>query len=205
MTSITYNIGAPAVTDGLYVFEEDPVCNYPETVTVTNLPAWAVHNDGAADFTIPSTSDLSLIGEYIVTLKSEICTPDDFTGTTCTPLIAEYEFPIYMEPCIVTSYFDSETVGIIEYFIGASAITDGSYAFTQDQACGYPETVTVTNLPAWAVHNEANADFIVPFTDDLSRLGEYIVTINSQICVPDDYTKATCTPMEVEYDFPIRV
>ena len=63
----------------------------------------------------------------------------------------------------------------------------------------------MTNLPAWTTHNEVAADFTVAYTDDLSRLGEYVVTMNSQICVPDDYTLASCTVWEVQYDFPIRI
>ena len=44
VTLITYNIGAPTLKSVKYVFDEAPVCNYPETVTVTNLPTWATHN-----------------------------------------------------------------------------------------------------------------------------------------------------------------
>ena len=132
VTSITYNIGALDLTDGLYVFDEDPVCGYPETVTVTNLPAWATHNEASADFTIPSNSDLSLIGAYTVTLRSEICTPDDYTGATCSVLFVEYDFTIFIEPCIITSYVDSLNPGVIEYFIGEPALTAGGYGFTQD-------------------------------------------------------------------------
>ena len=62
VTSITYNVGAPSLTDGHYVFEQSPFCNYPEIVTVTNLPAFATHNKDSADFTILETTDLNLIG-----------------------------------------------------------------------------------------------------------------------------------------------
>ena len=76
---IIYNIGALTITDGLYVFDEDPVCNYPENVTLTNLPSFVTHNEASSDFTIPQTGDLSLLGEYTVTIKSAICVPDDHT------------------------------------------------------------------------------------------------------------------------------
>ena len=52
MTEITYNIGDPALTDGLYAFEETPVCGYPETVTLTNLPTFVTHNEANSDFMI---------------------------------------------------------------------------------------------------------------------------------------------------------
>ena len=67
------------MTDGNYIFDEDPVCNYPEIVTVTNLPSFAKHNEATSDFTIPQNNDLDLIGEYTVTLRSEIQVPDDYT------------------------------------------------------------------------------------------------------------------------------
>ena len=81
--------------------DEDPVCNYPETVTVTNLPAFAVHNEPTSDFTIAQNNDLGLIGEYVVTLRSEISVPDDHTKTSFTPWVVEYNFLIQVEECLV--------------------------------------------------------------------------------------------------------
>jgi len=134
---ITYNIGAPDLTDGLYVFDEDPFCNYPETVTVTNLPTFATHNTGSIDFTIPQTSDLNLMGEYIVTINSQICVPDDYTANTCSIMQVEYDFVIYMEPCLVNSYSASSPSGIINYTIGAATETGGLYLFEESPACLY--------------------------------------------------------------------
>ena len=76
------------MTDGHYIFDEDPVCNYPEIVTVTNLPNFANHNEPSSDFTIPQNSDLDLIGEYTVTLKSEIHVPDDHSKATYTTMVS---------------------------------------------------------------------------------------------------------------------
>ena len=69
---ILYNIGEPSLTDGLYVFDEDPVCNYPETVTLTNLPIFVQHNEQSSDFTIEKNTDLGIIGGYTATIRSEI-------------------------------------------------------------------------------------------------------------------------------------
>ena len=90
VTVIVYNVNQATLTDGLYIFDEDPVCNYPETVTVTDLPVFATHNEQNSDFTILQNNDLSLIGEYTVTLKSEIQVPDDHTQATFTPFFVEY-------------------------------------------------------------------------------------------------------------------
>ena len=53
VTVIVYNVNQATLTDGHYIFDEDPVCNYSETVTVSNLPNWVSHNENSSDFTIP--------------------------------------------------------------------------------------------------------------------------------------------------------
>ena len=98
---------------------------------------------------------MSLLGEYIVTLKSEICVPDDYTGLTCTTMEVEYDFKIVMQPCIVNTYTDTQQVGNISYNIGAPSMLDiGKYIFDEDPVCNYPETVTLTNLPTFITHDE---------------------------------------------------
>jgi len=182
VTEIRYGIGTPTITDGLYVFDEAPFCGYPETVTVTNLPVFVNHNEPSSDFTIPSTSDLSLLGEYIVTLKSEICVPDDYTQATCTTMEVEYDFKVIMQPCIVNTYTATKEVGDISYNIGASGLVDvGNYIFDEDPVCNYPETVTLFGLPAFVTHIDPDSNFDLPQTNDLSLIGSYPVTIRSEI------------------------
>ena len=162
---ITYNIGAPSLENvGKYTFDEDPVCNYPETVTLTNLPAFITHNEATSDFTLPQNSDLSLIGSYDVTIRSEISVPDDFQAGTFTVLFREYQFTIFVEPCIVNTYTATLEVADISYNIGAPDLLNVSpYVFDEDPVCNYPETVTLTNLPAFVTHNRpASDDFSVP-------------------------------------------
>ena len=113
----------------------------------------------------------------------------------------EYEFSIFVAACLVTDYTATTVVTRIEYVIGSSTLTDGFYEFMENPDCGYPETVTLTGLPTFVTHNENNSDFTIPQTSDLSLLGEYPVTIRSEICVPDDHTQSTCSTMFVEYDF----
>ena len=71
---ISYNIGGTALDNvSPYVFDENPVCNYPETVTLTGLPAFVTHNAPTTDdFSVPYSNDLALIGSYPVTIRSEI-------------------------------------------------------------------------------------------------------------------------------------
>lgn len=141
---------------------EDPPCFYPETVTLTNLPAFVTHNEATSDFTIPQNNDLSLIGEYTVTIRSEISIPDDYTMTTYTTLFVEYDFVILVEPCVVNTYTETTKIFAIIYNIGAITLTDGLYVNDEDPVCNYPETVTLTNLPTFVTHNEPSSDFTIP-------------------------------------------
>ena len=186
--TISYNIGAPDLTSVKYSFDEKPACHYPEIVTLINLPDFVTHNGDTNDFTIPSNNDLSLIGSYTVTIRSEIHIPDDYSKSSHTTMFVEYDFIILIEPCLVNTYTDTTTITRIVYNIGALTLTDGLYVFDEDPVCNYPETVTLNNLPTFVTHNEASSDFTIPQTGDLSLLGEYTVTIKSAICVPDDHT-----------------
>ena len=85
---ISYNIGAPDLNSQKYSFVEDPVCKYPETVTLENLPDFVVHNVETNDFSIALNRDLSLIGSYTVTIRSEIHIPDDYTKTSYITMFA---------------------------------------------------------------------------------------------------------------------
>ncbi len=204
---ISYNIGAPGlIAVSPYRFDEDPVCNYPETVTLTDLPAFVTHNAPASDdFDLGETSDLSLIGAYKVTLRSQIEVPTDHTQTDFTTLFAVHDFFVFMEPCIVNTYTASTVVSVIVYNVNQADLTAGFYSFDEDPVCNYPETVTVTDLPAFAVHNEPTSDFTIPQNNDLGLIGEYTVTLRSQIEVPTDYTQSAFASLFVEYEFVIQV
>ena len=91
---ISYNIGTSSLISQKYSFVEDPLCNYPETVTFIDLPNFVAYNKDTSDFLIPQNSDLSLIGNYPVTIRSEIRVPDDYTMTSFTTMFVEYEFII---------------------------------------------------------------------------------------------------------------
>lgn len=160
--TITYAISTPTVVSPSYVFDESPVCNYPETVTVTDLPAFMTHETGSATFTVPSTTDLSLVGTYTFTVRSEISVPVDYTMAPEVILFEEEVVTVIIDPCFVATYFDSITITEITYNIGDPTLTDGPYEFSESPVCNYPEVVTVTGLPPFATHNEGTADFTIP-------------------------------------------
>ena len=115
-----------------------------------------------------------------------------------------YTFNIYVEPCLVTDYVASTQITQIVYNVNEPTKTGGLYVFDEIPGCGYAETVTLTNLPAFVTHIPANSNFEV-FTDQLSDIGSYTVTIRSEISVPTDYTMTSYQTLFVEYDFLILV
>ena len=135
------------------------------------MPAFATSNLATSDFTVKYLTDLSLIGEYVVTLRSSICVPTDYTGKTCTTLGDQYSFSIYVDPCVVNTYTATTKVTLISYNIGDATFQGGKYFFDEDPVCNYPETVTLTNLPTFVTHNTPSSDFTIPKTNNLSLLG----------------------------------
>ena len=110
MQTLTYIIGDPDFFSAPYSFDETPVCNYPEIVTVTNLPSFATHRESDSNFKIAKNENLALDGTYTVTLRSEIHVPTDYTKTVFTTWYKEYTFDIVMiDPC-KTSTIDDFTV-----------------------------------------------------------------------------------------------
>ena len=107
-------------------------------MTFENLPDFVDHYLDTSDFTIPHNADLSLIGEYTVTMKSEIIVPYDYTWQYYNKWPVKYDFKIYIEPCLVDNYVSTLNAGPITYRIGESTLTDGSYMFTEEPVCGYP-------------------------------------------------------------------
>ena len=205
VADINYNIGNKSLKNtGQYTFDESPVCNYPETVKLTNLPTFVTHNaPNTADFSVPFSSDLSLIGSYTVTIRSEINVPKDYTKNTFKNMFVEYEFKVFIQPCLVTSYDATKAITRIVYNVNQATLTSGNYQFDEFPVCNYPEVVTVTNLPIWAQHNLASSDFTIPQNGNLSLVGSYTVTLRSEIKIPTDHTKTAFKTLFVEYSFPI--
>ena len=127
---IVTNIGAPAqINVSSYDFQQSPNCAYPELVTVTNLPPFITHNDVDRSFSVPLISDLSLIGKYTAHIHSIISVPDDHLKSSYTPWVVEYDFDIYIGPCLVDTYESTLDAGPISYRIGDPTLTDGRYSF----------------------------------------------------------------------------
>ena len=103
---------------GPYTFDEEPFCGYPETVTLTNLPTFLTHNEDSSDFTVQESSDLSLIGEYTVNIKSEIRPPKGPWKVKFHTFEVSYDFLVVIEPCIVDNYEVLEAAANIAYIIG---------------------------------------------------------------------------------------
>ena len=55
-----------------------------------------IHDIQNARFTLPSTSNLELIGKYTFTLRSEIKTPNDYTMKTSKVIFKEEIVTVYV-------------------------------------------------------------------------------------------------------------
>ena len=74
---IFYAIGDPDVYSMPYLFTLAPDCFYIPTVTVSNLPVFSEHNTDTKIFKVPTTTNLALIGSYVVSISSTITFPID--------------------------------------------------------------------------------------------------------------------------------
>lgn len=119
----------PDLTDGSYAFEQSPACGYEETTMVSNLPPFAIHNEAESDFTVPSSSDKTIVGEYLVNIRSEIQVPTDETKTSYDTWFVEYDFPLRVWPCRVIDYTKNTVAGPISQNVGAPSKNDGLYSF----------------------------------------------------------------------------
>ena len=89
-----------------------------------------------------------MIGSYAVGIRSEISIPVDHTGETFTTLTSEYEFTIFVEPCLVNTFKAVKVDGDIIYTIGGPELPSVTpFRFSEDPICSYPRTVTFTSLP----------------------------------------------------------
>lgn len=94
---------------------------------MTNLPAFATHNEASADFTIPQTFDLSLVGIYTVTVRGEIVVPNDEVSNRVE--FSEYTFEIWVEPCPLSDHLASPQLTDMYYTVGQPALVSSQYGF----------------------------------------------------------------------------
>ena len=100
-------------------------------MTLTNLPASVTHNEAEADFTVPESFDISLIGQHRVTIRGEIRVPVDAQKSAYLTLFEQYDFLVTLQPCKIMDFFDKVRVIELRYNIGTADMTDGSYEYEQ--------------------------------------------------------------------------
>lgn len=69
------------------------------------------------------------MGVYPFTLRYEIEQFTDYTKTATEIIFNEYDFTVYIEPCVVTDYVATLQVTEIQYDLNTPALTDGNYIF----------------------------------------------------------------------------
>jgi hypothetical protein len=60
-------------------------------------------------------------------------------------------------------------------------------------------------VPWFVYHDTSNFQFTVPFMSVNTNAGAYSIRIRNIISVPNDATKVTSTPFEIDYTFKIYV
>ena len=101
VTDIYYSIGDPDVFSSPYLYTLAPSCNLTPTLTVTKLPTLATHNIVATNFKVSLTTDLALIGSYVVTMTSSLTFMKDYLKNLNT-LTTSYTYSMSMTPCVIT-------------------------------------------------------------------------------------------------------
>lgn len=147
----TYVLGDPRLTTSSYEFEQVPDCQY--IINYSESPGFAhvEYREPRRDFRVSKTIDLSLIGSYDITVNAEVTHFTDSSKSDTVTVLTPMTFTLFIEPCVVTDYVDTTTIIEIYYPLGTPDLTDGYYVFDEVPGfCGYPETVTLTNLPAFA-------------------------------------------------------
>ena len=77
----------------------------------------------------------------------------------------------------------------------------------QDNGCGYTETVTLEPSYSWISVDPNTNTISIDYLDSTNSalIGGYIMTLKKSICIPDDYTEATCTTVEIAVDFDVSL
>ena len=79
-------------------------------------------------------------------------------------------------PCLMSSYDIIDQVDDVEIVVGEPAFTSTPFGFGQTPACGYAETVVITGMPVFTLHNDLDRDFTV-VTNDPNDVGIYTVQV----------------------------
>ena len=102
-TLLAYSLYTPAATGAAYTFTQSNDCGYTPTIEVTGLPAFAVHNTEAQDFTVESSDPLDE-GSYTVVVTATVTMAATYEATVTNEATASLEFTIEVkDACKLTS------------------------------------------------------------------------------------------------------
>ena len=128
MTDMVYNIGSPELVNQ-YDFVQSPLCQYSFTKSPQTPTGPIKHVRADKEWIVYEAFDFSLMGVYPFTLRYEIEQFTDYTKTATEIIFNEYDFTVYIEPCVVTDYVATLQVTEIRYALNTPPLTDGSYVF----------------------------------------------------------------------------
>lgn len=89
------------------------------------------------------------MGEYLITVRSQINVPDTPEKLTFTTFTQEHTFTVFVNPCQVSAINVVQSTQDVNYAIGNSSQTTSApqYLFEQTPACGYTLDILVSGLP----------------------------------------------------------
>ena len=70
-----YILGSDEKVFGQYLFTQSPACGYDPTYTISWIPSEPIgfveHDPDSQNFKIPSTSDISFVGDYTIQVTAQ--------------------------------------------------------------------------------------------------------------------------------------
>jgi hypothetical protein len=90
------------------------------------------------NFQLLESRDLTLRGQYSVSLSATITVSDGLVPATIQTYSAAISFTVTINPCPINSFtLSPSTIGPIEYVLGNPGFSFGAYLFTQNRNCNY--------------------------------------------------------------------
>ena len=111
---------------------------------------------------------------------------------------------VTVNPCQIMSFEPSEGPTSFTYEVGSGEMIIKEGVFQQLNNCGYQRTTVTSGLLQFMNYDETS-DVIKIETDEPSHADSYLVTIDSEIQVPDDHTMSSFTTWTASFVFNVAV
>ena len=143
-SSVTYELKSPGAIDiGRYGFQQQPYCDYEESIEVLGLPSggFIKHDASSKALTLSPTSSESDLGVHDISIISSFNQLK--ADGSLEKIRSEIVVRVNVVPCIVQTFAaTSEPIKDAFYELDTPGFELGTYAFEQSPDCGYPWTIS---------------------------------------------------------------